>query len=438
MRPGTIGSLSWAWAAGSRAGAAEDLGAGRWPRGAAGGGRRRGRRAGRRADRGPVRRGLQRRPRKRRSHGCRVRASVPREGANGDGRKRRKPCDTDDREAHAGARHHCHYIGQRGIGPQPGSPASAGNRPPLAKSGFGPRAPPIWYERGRTPLRAALAPPPAGWFRPRGRPAPCTHSGRPAVVCLLLLPAAVHAQYVETTADPATVQLRGPAAVYTLLVHGRTADGRLVDRTRDAHFRSLDPKVAAVSDAGVVRAVGDGQTTVVADIDGGMAGLPLALTGRRVGRGRDRPATLQLRERRGAGVEPVRLQLGGMPRQGGRPERLQAVRIRLRSCRRFRRPDERGPRPPRLPDGAGLQPRPPQDFRAHRPRRRRSASRPGSADYETLRAWIAAGARSACRATPKVDGGAAVESARSRVLAPRAAGSSSASSPPIPTAARPT
>ena len=78
--------------------------------------------------------------------------------------------------------------------------------------------------------------------------------GRSAVVYFLLLSPAVHAQYVETTVDPATVQLRGPAAVYTLLIHGRTADGRLVDRTRNARFRSLDPKVAAVSDAGVVRA----------------------------------------------------------------------------------------------------------------------------------------------------------------------------------------
>lgn len=92
--------------------------------------------------------------------------------------------------------------------------------------------------------------------------------GRPAVVCLLLLAPAARAQFVETTADPAAVRLRGPTAVYTLLIHGRTADGRLVDRTRDARFHSLDPKVATVSPAGVVRAAGDGRTTVVAEIDG--------------------------------------------------------------------------------------------------------------------------------------------------------------------------
>ncbi len=93
-----------------------------------------------------------------------------------------------------------------------------------------------------------------------------------AVALLLTLPAAGRCQFVETTADPASVSLRGPGAVYTLLVTGRTADGRLVDRTRDAHFRSLDPRIAVVTPAGVVRAAGDGQTTVVAEIDDGRGG----------------------------------------------------------------------------------------------------------------------------------------------------------------------
>src|SRR5262249_53627776 len=74
--------------------------------------------------------------------------------------------------------------------------------------------------------------------------------------------------YVETTADPASVSLRGPGAVCTLLITGRTADGRLVDRTRDARYRSLDPKIAVVTAARVVRAVGDGHTSIAAEIDG--------------------------------------------------------------------------------------------------------------------------------------------------------------------------
>ena len=93
-----------------------------------------------------------------------------------------------------------------------------------------------------------------------------------AVSFLILLPAAGRAQYVENTADPASVALRGPGAIYTLLITGHTADGRLIDRTREAHFRSLDPKTAVVTPAGVVLAVGDGQTTVVAEIDDGRGG----------------------------------------------------------------------------------------------------------------------------------------------------------------------
>jgi hypothetical protein len=93
--------------------------------------------------------------------------------------------------------------------------------------------------------------------------------GRRIVICLFLLaPVAASAQVVTTTVDPAFVSLRGPGAVYSLLVDEHATDGRLVDRTRDAHFRSLNPKVATVTPAGVVRAVGDGQTTVVVEIDG--------------------------------------------------------------------------------------------------------------------------------------------------------------------------
>jgi hypothetical protein len=91
--------------------------------------------------------------------------------------------------------------------------------------------------------------------------------GRIAVFLSFLAPVAVSAQVV-TTVDPPTLSLRGPGAVYSLLVDGRAADGRLMDRTRDAHFRSLDPKIATVTPAGVVHAVGDGQTTVVVEIDG--------------------------------------------------------------------------------------------------------------------------------------------------------------------------
>jgi hypothetical protein len=75
-------------------------------------------------------------------------------------------------------------------------------------------------------------------------------------------------EFVEVTADPATVHLRGPRARHSLLITGRTAEGRLVDRTHTARFRALDPRVVRVTLAGVLHAVADGTTSVRVRIDG--------------------------------------------------------------------------------------------------------------------------------------------------------------------------
>jgi hypothetical protein len=76
------------------------------------------------------------------------------------------------------------------------------------------------------------------------------------------------AEFEEARVDPETIELRGSTSVYSLLVTGKTADGRLVDRTRAARYRSLDDKVATVTEAGVVRPVADGETAVVIEADG--------------------------------------------------------------------------------------------------------------------------------------------------------------------------
>jgi hypothetical protein len=70
------------------------------------------------------------------------------------------------------------------------------------------------------------------------------------------------AEFVEVTVDPPAVRLHGPGARYSILITGRTADGRLVDRTHAARYEVVDPRVARVTSAGVVLAVGDGKTTV--------------------------------------------------------------------------------------------------------------------------------------------------------------------------------
>src|SRR5690242_13078106 len=82
--------------------------------------------------------------------------------------------------------------------------------------------------------------------------------GAVLVSSLLGMEARPESPLVEVTADPAAVRLDGPNASYSILVHGRTAEGRLVDLTPSAKFQALDPRVATVSSTGVVRPAGDG------------------------------------------------------------------------------------------------------------------------------------------------------------------------------------
>src|SRR5262245_7024281 len=83
-----------------------------------------------------------------------------------------------------------------------------------------------------------------------------------STLLLLALVTSGQTNYREVTVDPPSLKLDGPRAGWTLLVHGKTEDGRLVDLTHAARFQSLDAKVAAVDVGGSVSAVGDGSTTV--------------------------------------------------------------------------------------------------------------------------------------------------------------------------------
>jgi hypothetical protein len=92
--------------------------------------------------------------------------------------------------------------------------------------------------------------------------------------------ASVKAEVVmEVTTDPGTVHLQGTAAVSTVLVHGKTAEGRLIDLTQAAHFRSLAPKVVAVSAAGIIRPVSDGEGRVEIEAAGQTLMLPVRVAG---------------------------------------------------------------------------------------------------------------------------------------------------------------
>jgi hypothetical protein len=105
-------------------------------------------------------------------------------------------------------------------------------------------------------------------------------AGRALAACAALFAGgAARAQVVDVTVDPPAVRLEGPAARSTLLVHERTADGRLVDRTGDARFHSVDPKVARVTPAGVVHPVADGRTSVAVEADGRTLAVAVTVAG---------------------------------------------------------------------------------------------------------------------------------------------------------------
>jgi hypothetical protein len=72
----------------------------------------------------------------------------------------------------------------------------------------------------------------------------------------------------DVRVDPPRVQLRGPVASYSLLVHGQTRDGQQVDLTHNATFTTKDRAVARVTSTGVVNATGDGSTTVTVEVAG--------------------------------------------------------------------------------------------------------------------------------------------------------------------------
>jgi hypothetical protein len=94
-----------------------------------------------------------------------------------------------------------------------------------------------------------------------------TPAGRALLTALCLLPAAARAD-TTLTVDPPTLRLQGPSARYSLLVTEKRADGAIVDRTHDARYRSLNPNTARVGPSGVVQGLADGSTEVVVEFGG--------------------------------------------------------------------------------------------------------------------------------------------------------------------------
>ena len=107
------------------------------------------------------------------------------------------------------------------------------------------------------------------------------------VPCLLLAaPCFGNAQGIEIA--PIDAVLRGKAARQHLIVT-TTKDGKSIDRTRDARFESLTPKIVAVNSDGIVTPVGDGAGSIVAHVDG----IEVKAAFKVIDGGRDLPVTFE-------------------------------------------------------------------------------------------------------------------------------------------------
>jgi hypothetical protein len=90
----------------------------------------------------------------------------------------------------------------------------------------------------------------------------------PAALGILLTVQLAGSSVVDIAVDPAMIRLEGDSARRLLLVEGTTSDGGSIDLTRSVTLRPLDRSIARVDQHGAVRAVGDGETTVVVEWSG--------------------------------------------------------------------------------------------------------------------------------------------------------------------------
>jgi len=102
------------------------------------------------------------------------------------------------------------------------------------------------------------------------------------VVALVALPGKAHAdRSLETLSElsvaPQQISLEGLRARTVVIVDGTTADGRVIDLTRDAHFEVLDAAIASVAPNGVVRGIVDGQTEIVVTVAEKTVHIPVTI-----------------------------------------------------------------------------------------------------------------------------------------------------------------
>src|SRR6185312_1949681 len=79
--------------------------------------------------------------------------------------------------------------------------------------------------------------------------------------------------------DPLELRLEGPSARRLILVERANVEGDPVDLTRAARYRSLNPAIATVDNFGVVRAVGDGETSILVESNHDSRAIPVRVDG---------------------------------------------------------------------------------------------------------------------------------------------------------------
>ena len=250
-----------------------------------------------------------------------------------------------------------------------------------ARTGWqGPRSAVHW--------KCPFPPPEPAPASPRSRREPSRHPATvpaPARRLAALCDSPGEALVVTVAADPASVRLSGPDSPYSLLVTGKTADGRArrPDARRD--YSLARPKVAA-SARRRGAAVGDGATTVSVEAARPHAAVPVAGGGDAASRGafHFENDIMPLLSRFGCNSSGCHGKAEG---QNG--FKLSVFGFDPAADYDALVKEARGRRVlPAAPEQSLLLA---QGVGRDAARRRRRASAPASAEYETLRGWIAAG-----------------------------------------------
>jgi len=91
--------------------------------------------------------------------------------------------------------------------------------------------------------------------------------------------AAAEPQWQRINVDPTHVRLKGRDAMKQLLVHGQTKEGKWVDLTHAATYRSNVDEVATVSEQGMLLSRADGAASVQISVAGQVLDVPVEVTG---------------------------------------------------------------------------------------------------------------------------------------------------------------